>query len=336
MRWLLATPVVRWLLLDRDRRVGAHAALGVAIALGLTAYFPAFLFMVGPLFLGVAHVAGDLRYLLLRRAVPRGVLWLAVAFCAGILAVRVAELMGAKTLGSAHEMMLVEVWAGASVVAAGAADGRRGRAAAGMAMVLGLGWVAQRWPDHFRLAFAHAHNLIGVGLWLLLFRRKLGAVAPALGLLGLGLWATLSGSTLGLAEGVGGLSFAGQHLVHVSDWLAPGVPARYALGAVLSYVFLQAIHYSVWLAWVPQEDTRAEGTTSFRMSLRSLWADFGGWLFPLLLLVASVPLLALRYGASMTRDVYLSLASFHGYLEVAMGAYLLVAPSSQARARVSE
>jgi hypothetical protein len=331
-RWLLRAPGFRWLLRTRDRRVGTHAVLGVTAALALTALFPAFLFVVGPLVLGVAHVAGDLRYLLLRRSVPRGVAGMAALFCGALFALRVGELLGQRWLGAAQEMMLLEVWAGASVVAAGMTEGHKGRAALALGAVLTLGAVAQRWPELSRLAFAHGHNLIGVTLWLLLFRRRLGPVLPALLMLGAGLVLTGSGATLALAAGVGGLSFAGQNLVDVAIWIAPGVPLRFLAGAVLSYVFLQAVHYSVWLAWIPQEDTRAEGTTSFWMSLRSLREDLGGLLVPVVVLAVLVPVAALLFGASLTRDVYLSLASFHGYLEVAMGFYFLVAPGALRRA----
>ncbi|MCS6899741.1 MAG: hypothetical protein RMJ98_08800 [Myxococcales bacterium] len=330
-RWLLSAPVFRWLLCTRDRRLGFHAVLGVAVALGLTAIFPAFLFVVGPLVLGVAHVASDLRYLLLRRSVPRGVTGMAVLFCGALFALRMGELLGQRWLGASQEMMLLEVWAGASVVAAGLAERRKGRAALALGAVLALGAMAQRWPELSRLVFAHGHNLIGVGLWLLLFRRRLGPVVPALILLGAGIVLTGSGATLPLAAGAGGLSFAGQHLVDVATWIAPGVPLRFLAGAVLSYVFLQAVHYSVWLAWIPQEDTRAEGTTSFRMSFRSLRQDLRGLLAPVVALVALVPAAALVFGASLTRDVYLSLASFHGYLEVAMVFYFLVAPGALRR-----
>ena len=330
-RWLLAAPGLRWLLLSRDRRVGVHAVLGVLVALAMTAVFPAFLFVVGPLVLGVAHVASDLRYLVLRRSVPRGVVGMAALFCGALFVLRGVELLGKRWLGASHEMMLLEVWAGASVVAAGLAEGRRGRAALGMAAVLGLGMAAQQRPELSRLIFAHGHNLIGVGLWLLLFRRRIGPVIPALALLLLGLGLTVSGATLPLAAGAGGLSFAGQTLADVASWIVPMVPVRWMAGALLSYIFLQAIHYSVWLAWVPQEDTRAEGTTSFRMSLRSLQQDLRWLLWPVVAVATLVPLAALVFGAPLTRDVYLSLASFHGYLEVAMLAYFLVAPGALQR-----
>lgn len=329
MRAVLRTPGLRRWLLDRDARVGAHAFLGAATAVLMTVFVPAFLFVVGPLLLGVAHVASDVRYLLLRRSVPRGVAAMAALFCGSLFAVRCAELLGFRgVVSSLHEVMLIELWTGASVIAAGLASGRRGRAALGLGVVLGVGALAQAHPDLFRLVFAHLHNLVGLGLWLLLFRRRIRPVLPALALLAAGSALVLGGATLGLTHRVGGLSFAGQNLMDVSDWVAPHLPARLALGAVLSYVLLQAVHYSVWLGWVPQEDTLAEGTTSFRMSLRSLRADMGWLLWPVALAAGAVPLLALVFGAALTRDTYLSLASFHGYLELAMLAYFLVAPAS--------
>jgi hypothetical protein len=91
------------------------------------------------------------------------------------------------------------------------------------------------------------------------------------------------------------------------------------------------VHYSVWLSWIPQEDTRGEGTTSFRMSLRSLRAELRGWFWPAMGLVGLMPALGLARGAVMARDTYLALASFHGYLEVTMAAVFFVAPGTRGR-----
>lgn len=331
MRWGLAAPGLGWTLRSRDRRLGAHAALGVTAALLLTALFPAFLFVLGPLLLGVAHLLGDLRYLILRRPVPRGVVALALLFSVGLLALRGAEFRGWVRPDASRECWLLELWVGASVVAAGVLARSAGRAALALGVVLTLGALAQRDPSLAQLVFAHAHNLIGVALWLWLFRRQVAPVVPALLLLLAGSILTLSGITWSLAGAVGGLSFGGQELVEVVSWVAPGVPLRWLAGGVLSYIFLQAVHYSVWLSWIPQEDTRGEGTTSFRMSLRSLRAELRGWFWPAMGLVGLMPALGLARGAVMARDTYLALASFHGYLEVTMAAVFFVAPGTRGR-----
>ena len=335
LRWLLATPVLGRLVRDRDRRVGLHAFVGVGAALTLTALWPAALFVVGPLLLGVAHVVGDLRYLVLRRSVSSSVVVLGAVFAAGLFAARVTDmLMPGAGLTAAQELRAIELWAGASVVAAVLSQhGQRARGLIAGGLVLGLGAAAQARPDLAQMAFAHLHNVIGIALWLWLFRRRVAPVVPALALLVAGLVLVGSGVTLGQAESRGALTFGGQHLSSVAEWVAPGLPARWMLGALMTYILLQAVHYSVWIAWVPQEDTRAEGTMSFRMSARSLRDDLRWLTVPVVLVAVAVPLIALRHGAVLTRDGYLSLASFHGYLEVAMAAYFFVAPAALERSR---
>jgi hypothetical protein len=158
-------------------------------------------------------------------------------------------------------------------------------------------------------------------------------VVLALALLGAGWAALASGLTLPATAALGGIAFAGEDLARASEWLAPDLSSRWALGLTLSYVFLQAVHYSVWLGWLPQDDTRAEGTTSFRMSWRSLRADLSWLFYPVAITSLIVPVLGVALGAVLIRDWYLSLASFHGYLELAMLAYFTVDPSALRRAR---
>ncbi|MCU0659868.1 MAG: hypothetical protein MUF64_32765, partial [Polyangiaceae bacterium] len=199
LRWSVATPGLGWALRSRDRRLGAHAALGVAVALLLTIFFPALLFVLGPVVLGVAHLIADLRYLILRRPVPRGVVALALLFSLGLLALRGAELRGWVRPDASRECWLLELWVGSSVIAAGVLSRSPGRTALALGVVLALGALAQRDPFLAQLVFAHAHNLIGVALWLWLFRRRVAPVVPALLLLLSGSFVTLSGITWSLA-----------------------------------------------------------------------------------------------------------------------------------------
>src|SRR5262249_39265661 len=115
-------------------------------------------------------------------------------------------------------------------------------------------------------------------------------------------------------------------------WLAPSLPPRLAAGVAASYVFLQSIHYAVWLGWIPQEDVRAEGTLTFRMSARSLASDFG----PIGLALVTLAMLAVIVGAlanaRRARDLYVSLAMFHAYLELAMIGYFAMRGREDARA----
>ena len=102
------------------------------------------------------------------------------------------------------------------------------------------------------------------------------------------------------------------------------MPQRTALALGVVYVLLQAVHYTVWLALIPKDDARAEGTLSFSMSAALPRARLP---HP----VArrdrrcSPPVLGASFlDVHRTRQLYLSLATFHGYLELAAGTFLVV------------
>jgi hypothetical protein len=193
-----------------------------------------------------------------------------------------------------------------------------------------LAWMS---PYYTILGITHAHNLVAIVLWLVLFRRSARAVAVPLAAFGGAVALLASGDLLPLSAWSGGLSMLGADLAEVSGWLVPGVPARIALALTVTYVFLQAIHYSVWLGWVPQEDARAEGTLTFRMSARSLLADFRWWGVVAVIVGCAIVIGFATVDLLRTRDVYLSVAAFHGYLELAMLAYLITAAAVPSRAR---
>jgi hypothetical protein len=102
------------------------------------------------------------------------------------------------------------------------------------------------------------------------------------------------------------------------------MPQRTALGLGLSFVLLQSVHYAVWLSYVPQDDLRGQGLQSFRMSWRALRRDLPLPLLVLTAVVAAAVLGASLVSAHRTRQLYMSLASFHGYLELAAASFLYV------------
>jgi hypothetical protein len=315
---------VGWLapwLVRRDRRLAAQSTIGAAALFALTLAAPGALYVLGPALFGVAHVASDVRYLVLRRDVPRGWARLALFASAALVAARAAPLAG---LGFSalprFEVLLGAGWALAGALYGARVGGGPWRGLAVGAPLLALGAAAWRAPGPALLAFAYAHNLVALVLWVALFRRRRAFAWPALALALGGAAALASGAA---APPGGPAGPWGARLAADAAAALPSAPAAVALGVALSFVFLQALHYSVWLAWVPQEDLRGEGTLSFRMSLRSLARDFG----PVALAVVAA-LCLLVAGASLvaphrTRHVYLSLAAFHAHLELASLAFLL-------------
>ena len=235
----------------RDQRIRALALLGVSLALALTLLAPGLLFVVGPALFGVAHVASDVRYLVLRRDLPRRWVMALGAGCLALFALRALEATFPERWPyAATEVGLGWAWALCGVCAAVAASPSSRSIRRGLlvtpAILIALGAALAR-PNLARLLFAHLHNLGGIGLWLLLFRRNRRFAFPAVALLALAVALCVSGDVLPAVHlgGPGAARFVDEMLFAWPSWM----PARTALGLGLAFVMLQAVHYSVWLAW---------------------------------------------------------------------------------------
>jgi hypothetical protein len=321
-RSAMARPIVT----RRDQRIRVQALAGVALAFALTLLAPGVLFVLGPALFGVAHVVSDVRYLALRRDLPRRWTSALVAGCAALFALRGLEMtFPGRWPFSAPEVGLGWAWAFIGVgfgLAASRSPGALRRALIAGPLILSLMIAALARPSLARLVFAHLHNLVAIALWLLLFRRDRRFTLPALTLLALAFAFCASGWALPVAHLAG--PWAARFVDEMAFAWPAWMPQRTALGLGLAFVMLQAIHYHVWLGWIPQEDLRGEGTLSFRMSLRSLTRDLPPVWLGLTVVLALGILGASFIDVHRTRQLYLSLASFHGYLELAAGAFLFV------------
>ena len=321
-RWALAFRPLAWFIPRRDRRVALTATLHALIAFGIVVATPTLLLALGPVLLGAMHVAADLRFLVLRRGLSRGWLGVIALGCAALFIVRVAQEAGLGfVVGARIEHALVALWMGAALLAGALEAGRVTRALLGAPVVVAVGALGQLDPTGVRIAFAHVHNVIAVLLWMLLFRGRRGAVLLPLALITALTALLLSGQTYLWTARLGTLDLLGLHVLTAADWLAPGLPTERAVGLTLSFTFLQSVHYSTWLLVVPQEDVRGQGTATWRMGVRSMTREFGRvgvWI--MLATVAAVPIAAC-FDLHGARNLYLSLAMFHGYLELALGAY---------------
>jgi hypothetical protein len=342
---LVRVPAVGPLLARRDARLLLHSVVGASVTCALTLLAPGVLYVAGPALFGVAHVAADARYLVLRRGLPR---WWAAALgagCALLFALRALESAWPGALPfAATELAVGGAWAltgvAAGLVAARAGTGALETAARRRAVIVApilavLTAAALTRPHLARVVFAHVHNVVAIALWLALFRARRRFAVPAIALLAVVAALLLTGAALPWVrlDGPGAERLVDEALFAWPAWM----PQRTALALGVVFVMLQGVHYAVWLAFIPQDDARAEGTLSFRMSLRALRRDLPSpWLAIVGVLAAAV------LGASLldvhrTRQLYLSLAAFHGYLELAAAAFLIVRgnPPVGSRARAT-
>ncbi len=323
-RATLRSQSVAWVVRSRDRRLAALLALQAVAAFVLTLFFPTVLLVLGPVLFGVLHVAADVRYLVLRRGLASWWKNAVFGFCLSLVAIR--GLFEARVL--TFDPMRLEFALTGLFMAVGAACGtfesratRRGLLT-GVA-VLGLTALALLYPWQARLVFTHLHNFIALALWAALFRKRLSVVVLPLALIGLGMGVFASGVVSRFVLHTQHLQAFGVHLLEAVDWYTPTLPVTLGIGLLCAYLFGQSIHYATWLSLIPQDDARAEGIMSFRLSARGLLADFGVLGLLAIIVTGLLVLCAALDNARATRDVYLSLASFHSYMELVLFSYFV-------------
>jgi hypothetical protein len=324
-RWAAGHPRVRAIVYARDRRIVVQACVGAAVALALVVVAPIAVFALAPALFGVPHVVSDVRYLVVRQRLARWWLLAIVAGCAAVLVLRaLAELTGGGSLDPA-ELAIAATWIAVACVAGAAVTQSWHRLVVALPIVGVLAALAIGHPAAARVALAHLHNVVALVVWALVFRRQIRGAAWPLAAVAIAAVVLVSGATVPLTLAAGGDAALGLDLSTVAGWLAPGVDGRLAAGLALSYVFLQSVHYAVWLGWIPQEQLPGESTMSFRRSLRSLVADLGAVGVWLAIALAAAMVVASVADLHRAREVYLSLAVFHGYLELAMLGYFTLA-----------
>lgn len=314
-------PLLQRLLVRRDLRLASVTTGHALVAFVLSVLYPAVLIVLGPVLLGVAHVAADVRYLVLRKNLRRWWQTTVWAFCAALIAVRViAEFHVVRVNVDRVELGLVALWAGVGLAAGYRESRALLRTALGIVALVLLSVVAFRDPVRARLVFAQAHNVVAVFLWATLFRRRLAPLFVPAVVVTSGALLLASGRLYGVAlshdTGVFGLN-----VLAAADFIAPGLRADHAVGLTATFAFLQSIHYAVWLVFIPQDAAAGPGLVSFRTSVRSLIRDFGPSGLAMVGLAAAAVLCGACVNALRTRAIYLSLALFHGYLELALFAY---------------
>lgn len=302
------TPWLSPLYGDRARRVWWLAVVSIVAAFVATALVPLWSLALGPVVLGVPHLVSDVRYLVVKPGLHRLPLFVVLAGAPLLV----------TSLGAGPEVGLFAI--GPAVLAGGGLRASWRLLVTGVVAAALVAWAVID-GYRFQLVFVHAHNLVAVALWWSLSERRSSmAWVPLLTVAGAGI--ILLGGLDGLVTAAGGWSapWTGTSFTEFVESSAPGLDPTMAARLVLSFCFLQSVHYAVWLRLVPDDARTRPAPRTFVASWRALTVDFGAALLMVLLLVALgiaawgvVDLVEARWG-------YLRLAAFHGYLELAIAA----------------
>lgn len=335
-RWTAKTGFGRRCLSDRGLRLAALACGHMCVALALTVLAPLWLLLIGPLVLGVPHVVADVRYLLIGRTagVTRAAAWALLVPLGGMMVGRVVVVLGGPHLPALE----VALGAAAMAAAVGFAPVPRALKLTGLGLVCGVAAVTLISPYDSALVVAHLHNLVALGLWLAWMRGSGPASRQwaVVGFFGLCVALLMAGVLEPAALSVDAWDAPGSGLtMEEMVWtLAPGMSPEWGLRLVLVYAFAQALHYTVWLRMVPQSQTHQprRAPSTLARAWRELRLDIGkvGLLIAVILAVL-VPVAGLFDGPG-TRATYLTVVLFHGWLELAVIAHLLVRRAARAKA----
>ncbi len=270
-------------------RVSAIAAIGAACMA-----VPAVAMIWLPIVLGVPHLANDVRFLVL--PLPRRQIAIAAVACGALVAMRAATIALGRAPLWQLEAAAFATWLVAALVAA------RARAALGPAALVAALVIAM--PVRFAAIAAIVHNVVAVIAWLVLARprRARGAIA-AIAIVAV--IAALAGPAIARWTG------ADAGLDRAAAALFGAVP--HARGLLIALVFLQAIHYAIWLAWLPAGAVRFAAPRALPR-----------WLAIAVSAGVLVVVAAALVDPAWARATYLALATCHIYLELVVLATYLV------------
>lgn len=296
---------LRQVVQSRAFRIEFLALSSVMVALAVTLSAPGLLFMWAPLVLGVPHLVADVRYLVLApySAIPQRARDVLVA---GMLAATlwwVSPVVGLTAVGVTLVLSPLRQ-----------ATPRIVGLRVGLLALAGLG-CAVAWRDPITTSYVllHAHNVVAVLLFGLVFGR------------GRARWLVPLIVAIIVAAVAGGLidpwlhrasldNLAGYVLpTHALETWAPITCARIAV----LFIFLQSVHYTIWLRLLPEQARVRNAMRSFGASLRALQQDFGRLLVVVFVLLSCGLLLWGWHDVFAARQGYLRLANFHAYLELA-------------------
>ena len=283
-----------------------------ATALLVVLVEPLWVLLLAPVIFGVPHVLSDLRYLVLRQinSVNRRAVLVVAAPILALFALGLLAALGVPRFAELEIALgLLSIGAGITL-----SPLREGAKVALMIALFVIGGILLQYPRLTLLTLVHLHNILAVGIWIVLFRGARSGAEQRLILIFL-VTASASLALFGSYLGFGGMFGApsGFGVAEVSKMLTPGAPGFLGETLIRFYAFFQLVHYIVWLFLIPN-------STNSR-PLREEIGSMG------VLICAALTLSVVCVGILFpikTRELYLTTSSFHAWLELGLGTYLLL------------
>ena len=288
------------LMANRALRVCLAASFALPVIFAISYTFPLWQLLLGPILLGIPHLISDLRYLVIQQDIHKKLwFWLGLVpfFSLYVVFLEPFYAMIAVCLGAffgEHPKRLLMI----------------GLALAGLALSI-------KEPFWFVIVVLHGHNLIALWIWWHWRKRALWECIPLI------LCCLLLSILCFIPPGQEAFLWAPPQLDHdyFTISLVPEILYPYADSIILSYAFLQSVHYLVWLRLIPEDARPQPSPRTFNKSIRYLKRDFGGLLFYGFLIGMFILAFYACSDPKQARLNYLVVISFHAFLELAFMCY---------------
>lgn len=317
LRIFLSLAPLKRIYVDRHARLFTSYVLGGILSLALSAAYPLWVLAIGPVFFGLPHLIASFRYSSgteFRKPFLTAALFLSTIICLFHL----AQLKGLVGYGAKNAM---ELGALAALFLAMIVFAKAQASARNVAVfLLPLFMLSWRYPFQTIGAMVLIHNVIAFFYWYRATRTSDDrlVVSISLGLFLAANVAIFSGVFDGWVFN-SATEALGMKIWEVGSLILPDtIQYEWLARATVAYAFGQSIHYFIWLRAIPEQTLPHPTPTSFRQSLFYLRRDLGPRLarFSILLVVA-LSSVWLLYEIAWARVVYLCIAAFHGYAELA-------------------
>jgi hypothetical protein len=286
----------------RARRVTVTACILLTLSFLFSVTIPCWQLALGPIIFGIPHIVGDVRYLVIQEKLhTRMFFWVAVVFPLLLYIYNQQPVYGAFAILGAVVLSKPTGWKH-------------------LYTFISILLIMAAWQYHriFIYTLLHLHNGIAIIIWWCW--RKERYWWEGLSIL---FCVVLSGIILsGVIEPLE-LHPPMLELNYFQRTLAPFLTDNWSQRVVILYAFLQSFHYCIWIKLLPEDARKQPSPQSFRKSIIALQQDFSA--AGILCIAASMIALACWAISDIeqARTSYLHIISFHGFLELAVGGYIL-------------
>ncbi|MEZ4750909.1 MAG: hypothetical protein R3B54_09895 [Bdellovibrionota bacterium] len=318
----MASPVLRALYLDRSRRLFSLTLAAMAINLVLASLFPLWLLAFSPALWGLPHLVASLRYSARPTDNSRGALFALAILSVLLIAIRV----WADATASTHWLLVDRRLEFAGLLlAVFILAASRMQAAVSFGRLLPLFAGVLFFPRLTLGGLLYAHHFIAFFMWhreasTRKEEQKIAGLLLLFTLAHLIIFAGYLDSLFFVFPNFMELPFAGLSLGEVGQSIfgdfvsSPIIWCR----LVVAFAFGQSVHYFIWLRAIPEQRLPYSTPTSFRQSAAWLAKDLGNhgarWAV-VFTLAGSLMWFLLAF--PVARVAYISIAAYHGFIEIA-------------------